>query len=314
MDITTWSSSDALNYPLPNSCSVRFPLGLVLSQVLATDPLTGFPSLMSEAQIRYFFANAAPTRVWTAVRNHCIAPTTLGHQLLSLLLPLPLSSPLPPPSIPFLNQLIVANVPLCSLSTATARRFLDVKARTPAALDWNRRAISRLGLPPEDIWTRLWRGPSLPSHRQTWYKLLLNALPLGTRIEEFAPDDVDCPFCKDVPQTLRHFILTCPMAQAVWREFATVFDLPFSPSLQHCLYSWPSSSSSYLGRAYGYRLQAGHAVALHLLWVIVVQARFDGTLATPASLPSRLRFLLRQHFLTLSHSSRWGHFFSPLFA
>jgi hypothetical protein len=48
------------------------------------------------------------------------------------------------------------------------------------------------------------------------------------------------------------------------------------------------------------------------LWVAVVQARFDGTKVTPSSMPPRLRFLLRQHFLTLSRSPRWCRFFSPL--
>jgi hypothetical protein len=311
-DITTWTILDALSYPLPKSSSSTYPLGVSLSQVLAIDPLSGSPDLMTETQVRNLFATAAPARVWKAIEMDCVAPNSLGHQLLSLLLPLSLSSPLPPPSPPFLDQVIVADVPLRSLTTATARRFLDVQAKSSTALDWNKRAISRYGLPPEDIWTRLWRGPSLPSHRQTWYKLLLNAMPLGARIEFFAPDDAHCPFCPNVVQTLRHFVSACPIAQAVWREFATIFDLSSPPSLTHRLYSWPSSSSRFLGRAYGYRLQAGHSVALHLLWVAVVQARFDGTKVTPSSMPPRLRFLLRQHFLTLSRSPRWCRFFSPL--
>jgi exonuclease III len=311
-DILSWSPSEAMGYPLPKSRSVRFPLGVTLSQVLTTDPVTSRPTLMSETQAVAAFARAAPDKVRKAILKNCVNPTALGHQLLPLLLLLPSSFPFSPHPIPFTTQLIVADVPLGSLTTASARRFMDVKAKVPTALKWEDRAIARLASPPEDIWGRLWRGPSLPAQRQTWYKLLLGALPLGVRITRFAPADKNCPFCPNTVQTLRHFVSTCPLAQQVWREFATIFDLPSPPSLHHCLYSWPSSPSSFLGRAYGYRLQAGHAVALHLLWVLVIQARFHGNRATPASIPARLRFFLRRHLVTLSRSSRWGRFFPSL--
>jgi hypothetical protein len=137
-------------------------------------------------------------------------------------------------------------------------------------------------------------------------------LPLGARIEYFAPDDVFCPFCPHVVQTLRHFLHTCPIAQAVWRTFASTYRLPHPPSLTHCLYSWPSSSSSHLGRAYGYRLQAGHAVAVHLLWVFVTQARLDDNRISPDAVPYRFLFLLRSHLQSLSRSVRWSRFFSDL--
>jgi hypothetical protein len=247
--------------------------------------------------------------VLTSVTAHLVAPGSLGHSLFTLLSSLPPPFPTAPFSIPYLDHLIVADTPLRSFTTATARRFLDAAAHVPTSLDWSARAISRFGLPLSDIWSRLWRGPTLPAHRQTWYKLLFNFLALGARIESFQPDDVFCPFCPKVVQTTCHFLVSCPTAQLVWREFAAAFDLPRSPSLLHRLYSWPSSSSFYLGRAFGYRLQAGHAVALHLLWVANLEAR-AGTQILPAALPHRFRFLLARHFSTLRHSLRWRPFFS----
>jgi hypothetical protein len=60
-----------------------------------------------------------------------------------------------------------------------------------------------------------------------------------------------------------------------------------------------------LGRAYGYRLQAGHAVALHTLWVASVLAKFHSTPSTRASVSSRFRLALRRQFSTLCASPRW---------
>ena len=100
-DITTWTILDALSYPLPKSSSSTYPLGVSLSQVLAIDPLSGSPDLMTETQVRNLFATAAPARVWKAIEMDCVAPNSLGHQLLSLLLPLSLSSPFP--SLPSLS-------------------------------------------------------------------------------------------------------------------------------------------------------------------------------------------------------------------
>ena len=92
-----------------------------------------------------------------------------------------------------------------------------------------------------------------------------DSLPLGARVEHFAPENVFCPHCPYVVQSTSHFAFSCPLAQQVWQDFASCFHLPHSPFLHHVLFSWPSSSSSVLGHAYGFRLQAGHAVAIHTL-------------------------------------------------
>src|SRR6185295_2408988 len=99
-------------------------------------------------------------------------------------------------------------------------------------------------------------------HRQTWYKLLMNALPLGIRVEHFAPENVFCSHCLYVVQSTRHFVFSCPLAQQVWQDFAHHFCLLSPPSLHHMLFSWLSSSSFVLGRVYGFHLQASHAVVI----------------------------------------------------
>ena len=160
-------------------------------------------------------------------------------------------------------------------------------------------------MPPKDIWTRLWKSPSLPMHRQTWYKFLFNAQPLGARIERFVPDDSQCPHCPLRRQTMHHFLFDCPLAQQVWQDFASYFELSSSPPLYNILFSWPASSSSMLGRAYGYRLQAGHAVALHTLWFVHCEARYREKSTTRIALSCIFRNRLRRHFTTLAASSRW---------
>ena len=226
--------------------------------------------------------------------------------------PPPLPSSYSSASLLLFTHLLVADVPAGLLTTAVARRFLDVQAGVSSALDWNQRAISRLALPPPDIWTRLWRSPSLPAQHTTWYRLLLNSLPLGARIEYFAPDDVFCHFCPGVVQTTRHFIFSCPLAQQVWHDFSRLFSLSTSVSLRQALYSWPSSCATHLGRAYGYQLQAGHAVAVHTLWYVATLARLHDRRATRISTSRLFVTRLRQHFTTLQASSRWGSRIDPL--
>lgn len=264
------------------------------------------------------FANAAPGHVRDAVRalSTSSGSSSIHARLVSFLCSL---SPLPTihfpftPTIPFLDMLLVADTPVRSLRTPIARRFLDHRAGVSSALDWSRRAISRYGMPPSDIWTRVWRGPSIPAQRETWYKTLMNSLAIGVRIEYFAePHEAMCPACPEVLQTHRHFYQACPLANQVWQDFAYVFRLSSLPSLSRILYSWPSSSSSHLGRAYGYRLQAGHAVALHVLWVATVRARSSGVRPSPASVSAQFRFHLRRHFETLARSRRWHVYFANL--
>jgi len=155
----------------------------------------------------------------------------------------------------------------------------------------------------------VWRSPTLPRHRETWYKLLMNALPLGQRIASFALDSISCHYCSSSVQSIRHFIYTCPLAQQVWLDFRVIFQLPSAVSLRQALYSWSSGGSCFLGREYGFRLQAGHAVALHTLWTAHTQAVYGDTPATRIGVSNRFKFLLRRHFRTLSasrFSSRLG--------
>ena len=93
---------------------------------------------------------------------------------------------------------MVGNTPVPALSTVKARRYIDRLNHISSVLDWNARALSRLAIPPSDIWHRVWRYPLLPRHRETWYKLLLNALPLGTRVFPFAPEHLLCHACPTV--------------------------------------------------------------------------------------------------------------------
>src|SRR6185295_19659822 len=111
---------------------------------------------------------------------------------------------------------------------------------------------------------------------------------------------------------MTHFVQACPLAQQVWRDFALAFNLSSSPSLLHILYSWPSSSSSHLWRAYGYCLQAGHAVALHTLWITSVRARDTDVRPAPAAISAVFRSNLRRHFDTLAYSPRWSRYFRHL--
>src|SRR6185295_13620208 len=108
-----------------------------------------------------------------------------------------------------------------------------------------------------------------------------------------------------VVQFTRHFVFSCPLAQQVWQDFARYFRLSSPPSLDHMLFSWPSSSSSVLGRAYGFRLQTGHTVAIHTLWWAhtVVRLKDDHTTRTAIS---RIFFArLHRQFQTLLASPRW---------
>jgi hypothetical protein len=93
----------------------------------------------------------------------------------------------------------------------------------------------------------------------------------------------------------------------VWQDFAFAFAIPYNSILfPHALFSWPVGPSFFLGRAYGYRLQAGHAVALHTLWSAHVLARYHSRSYTRASISAKFRIELRRHFATLRASSRWG--------
>jgi len=134
----------------------------------------------------------------------------------------------------------------------------------------------------------------------------MNALPLGTRIEFFAPEQVFCHACPGTPQTLRHFVFSCTLAQQVWQDFERIFELSSSVTLNQALFSWPSGGSRFLGRENGFRLQAGHAVAIHTLWCAHTQAVYDDVSTSRPAISNRFRFLLRRHFQTLLSSSKYA--------
>src|SRR6185295_5312508 len=106
-------------------------------------------------------------------------------------------------------------------------------------------------------------------------------------------------------QSTSHFVFSCPLAQQVWQDFASHFHLSHTPSLYHVLFLWPSSSSSVLGRAYSFRLQAGHAVAIHTLWWAHTVARMKDERTTRTAISRIFSTRLARHFGTLSASPRW---------
>jgi hypothetical protein len=303
-DVTNWTINDALALPLPQTHSERNPTGLRLADLLTYDLATARLGLLSEADLRRRFAEAAPARVCKAAQRLRSPSDTTASHLLQLLVSssTPLPSLLPSPVCFVFDHLLVADTSIRTITTSTARRFLDTLERVPQALDWDRRAISRLAVPPEDLWKRIWRGPLLPRHRETHYKLILNALPLGARIRAFAPDHAQCHYCPNVLQTPRHFVFTCPLARQVWSDFRQLFHLSSAVSLRQALFSWSTCNSRFLGREYGYRLQAGHAVALHVLWTAHCRAVYGGVRSSPVEVSQRFRSLLRRHFVTLAAS------------
>lgn len=304
MDVSNWTPQDALTFHLPSTHSARSPTGIRLADVLYYDSSTARLTLLSEADLHRQFAEAAPVRVCAAVQRLRSPSDYIAFRLAQLLVSSPFSLPslLPSPISFLFDHLLVADVSIRRLTTSTARHYLDTLERVPQALDWNRRALSRLAVPPQDIWTRLWRGPLLPRHRETHYKLLLNALPLGDRIRAFAPERAHCHFCPSTVQTLRHFVYTCPLARQVWSDLRSTFRLPSPVSLRQALFSWSTGNSRYLGRAFGFRLQAGHAVALHVLWTANCRAVYDGALSSRAAVSQHFRTLLRRHLTTLAAS------------
>jgi hypothetical protein len=221
-DPATWTISEALSFPVSGTHSAAYPWNVPLAALMFVDSTTGLLSLGTDAQLQTAFACAAPKRVCAAVQALRSSSNSLAFALVQLLSsqthPLPSSSPI---SAVF-SHLFVADVSIRQLSTGTARRFLDRHAGAPAMVNWSSRAISRHGVPPADIWRRLWHAPTLPAHRQTLYRLYLNTLPIGHRIEHFANEEADvyCHFCPGVVQSLRHFVYACSLAHQIWQDFA----------------------------------------------------------------------------------------------
>ena len=305
-DLSAWSPPLALSFVLPSTYSTNNPNGVPLASVLERDPTTNRLQLFADDVVGPRFYRQAPGRVRTALQRIRSNPDSFEAQLVQYLCSLPLPLPFPVTIDAVFANLLAADTPLLELTTAKARRFLDEKDKVSSALVWSDRAISRLAVPPLDIWHRVWHSPLLPRHRETWYKLIMNALPLGQRIFHFAPDSLLCHACPSV-QTLRHFIYDCPLAQQVWADFRFIFSLPHPVTLRQALYSWPSGGSRFLGGSYGYRLQAGHAVALHTLWTAHCQAVYGDTPSSRPAVSNRFKFLLRRHFQTLRRSRFSAH-------
>ena len=299
-DLSVWTPALAFSFPIPVTHTARNPNGIPL-YLFFEQGANNRPRLISDAVARSRFEHQFPDRVVRALTAIRSDQSTLIAQLVQFISSLSLPVPAPALSYLLFDNLLAADLPVRQLSVAQARRYLDGLAGIPSALNWSTRSISRLAVPPADIWTRLWRAPTLPRHRETWYKLLMNALPLGTRIFGFAPEDLLCHACS-TEQTLRHFLFSCPLAQQVWSDFRTYFRLSHPVSLSQALFSWPAGGSRFLGREFGYRLQAGHAVAVHTLWIVHCQAVYDGVPASCPAISARFRFLLHRHFQTLRSS------------
>jgi hypothetical protein len=244
-DVSHWSINDALTFPLPTTHSMRNPTGIRLADVLDYDPVTSTLALLPDAAIHRRFADAAPVRICDAVRRLRSPSDYTAYHLLQMLVFLspPLPSLFPSPLSFLFDHLLVANISLRKITTSIARQYLDTLDRVPQALDWTRRAISRLAVPPSDIWHCIWHGPLLPRYRETHYKLLLNVLPLGDRISAFAPENAHCHFCPSAVQTLRHFLFACPLARQVWSDFQTTFRLPSAVTLRQALFSWSTGNT-----------------------------------------------------------------------
>ena len=300
LDISDWTPPEALCFPVPKTRSTQAPTGLRLVDLVDWNDSTSAVSLRSPDDIteRNF---GAPVKVRKALAALQDGSSAVPRSVLALAL----SDSVAPPARSSRRHLHahiqVAGVLLFSLTTALARRFLDRQEGIYRPLNWRSRGITKLGRPPKDIWQRLHHRSHTPRQKETYYKFLFNALSLGNRVRHFrnaTAESAWCHFCPGQVQTQRHFLWTCPLAQCLWQDFRDLYSLPRAVTLYEAAFSW-SPHTQVLGRRYGYRLQAGHAVAVHALWLVHIRARFDNR---PASLPAvkaLFRTLLRQHLETL---------------
>jgi hypothetical protein len=216
---------------------------------------------------------------------------------------------------------MIADVSLPSLTTSHARHFLGSLVGLDAPFDWGIRAITALGHPPPDIWKRIHHAALTPRLSETFYKFILNVLPLGWRISRFAPEHSFCHFCPELPQTLQHFVFSCPLARVVWQELQFLFHLSSPVTLQQAAFSW-SRHEVVSGHPFGFQLQAGHAIALHALWKLYTAARYGNRPASATGARAILRADLLM-YLTIQFAStgtsspqraifleRWSHILS----
>jgi len=114
-------------------------MGISLGQVLYIDPATQRLALLSDAQIQQRFRHSAPAKICKAVQALRAPSQSLVFQLFQTLLslpsPIPINTDFSAAPLLLLSNLLVADVPAVSLTTAVARRFLDAQAGVSSSLD-----------------------------------------------------------------------------------------------------------------------------------------------------------------------------------
>ena len=301
LDMSLWTASEALCFPVPATKTSLFRSGLRLIRFVKWARSTSEVRLATTAELRARNLGA-PGRTSKALAALHARHSPVPPPVLSLALSSSSSRPERSPLEQLHAHILVADVPVFSLTTALARRFLNQRAGLCSPFDWGSRAITALGPPPPDIWRRLHHPALSPRLKETFYKFLFNALPLGRRIHHFAADQLSCHFCPGIPQTLRHFVFQCPLAQAVWQEFRSLFSLPSTVSLFHAAFSW-SPGAVVRGCHLGYQLQAGHALALHVLWQLHCAAVYQDRPAAIAGARALFRADLLRYIETHLGSS-----------
>ena len=244
-DLLEWTPQKALCLPVPQTTSHRARSGLRLIDLVTWNASTSAVTLRSPDSLAGF---GAPKRVGKALTALQDGSSTLPASLVHLALS---SSSLPPSrsSCSALHAHIqVAGVMLFSLTTALARRYINQSKGFLGPYDWRDRSITKqIGRPPPDIWSRLHHRARSPRHKETFYKFLFNALPLGDRVHHFVLEKAFCHYCPSQVQTMRHFLFSCPLAQCLWRDFRDLYSLPQAVTVQQAAFSW-SPQTRVLGR------------------------------------------------------------------
>ena len=297
-----WTPSEALALPIAKTISARARQGLRLVDLVDWNARTHTVSLIpadsvTKGDSRFSNPATVATALTALQKGQSQLPTQVVHVACS-------PSPTPPQRSSFEAlhaQISVAGVMIASLTVSTARRFLGQSKGLNSPLPWNQQSLVRhIGKPPADIWKRLHHPTRSQRHKETFFKFIHNALALGTRTCHLpgGASSKFCHFCPTIVQDQRHFVFLCPLAQAVWHEFRLVFSLPTPVHLKQAAFSW-SLQTRVLGRRYGHRLQAGHAVALHVLWLVHVNATMNNRKATIPAVRAQFRALLLEHLETL---------------
>jgi len=163
-DISQWTDSDILAFPVPNTATTVFPLGLLVAAFVVFNSSSGRLELVDRDAVFAQCPSHIRTYIWHAVRSLSTTNSFVAQLVRRLLASTFSSAPSPPPP-PFAHpRLLAAGSSLSDLTTASARRFIDNRQGVDRALNWDARAISRLAYPPRDLWSRVWRAPSTPSN------------------------------------------------------------------------------------------------------------------------------------------------------